>query len=108
MPYDSGLAERLDAICSRSFMSEKRMFGGIVWMLRGNICVGVYKEWLIIRVGHDMAETICNEPHTKPMDFTGKVMKGWVMVAPEAIDDDTHLNRYVELAKDFVVTLPAK
>lgn len=109
MPYDPGLAERLaDMLTNRSGMEEKKMFGGIGWMLNGNMCVGVYKEWLVIRVGIDAAENILIEPHVKPMDITGKVMKGWAMIFPEGIEDDSELIRYVDLASNFVNTLPAK
>ena len=84
------------------------MFGGIGWMLNGNMCVGIYKEWLIIRVGVDVAEQVLKEPYAKPMDITGKAMKGWAMIFPEGIEDDSELNRYVNLAIAFVTSLPAK
>lgn len=109
MPFDPGLDSRLEELLeSHPLMQRKKMFGGVVWMLSGNMCVGVHKEWLIIRVGVEAAEKIADEEFTKPMDFTGKVMKGWVMVAPEAIEEDKALSRYVELAMSFVKTLPAK
>jgi TfoX/Sxy family transcriptional regulator of competence genes len=109
MPYDPGLAERLEEVLSEHpYMTEKKMFGGIGWMLNGNMCVGVFKEWLIIRIGVDVAEKVLKEPHTKPMDFTGKAMKGWAMVFPEGVEDDSELNRFTQMAIDFVATLPAK
>ncbi len=109
MPYDPGLAERREEnLAGRSGMEEKKMFGGIGWMLNGNMCVGVYKEWLVIRIGADAAEKVLKEPHVKPMDITGKAMKGWAMIFPEGIADDADLNRYVEFAIHFVNTLPAK
>lgn len=109
MPYDPGLAERLEAmVAHHSGMSEKRMFGGIVWLLHGNMCVGIHKEWLIIRVGVAATEKIFREPHVKPMDITGRILKGWAMVAPDGLEDDAALKRFCMLAMDFVKTLPKK
>jgi len=76
--------------------------------LNGNICVGIYKDWLIIRVGVKAAGKVFKEPHVKPMDITGKAMKGWAMVAPEGLKNIAGLKRYVALAIKFVKTLPAK
>ena len=109
MPYDPGLAERLaDIVGGRSGMEEKKMFGGIGWMLNGNMCAGVYKDWLIIRVSEKSASAIFKEPHVKPMDITGKPMKGWAMVAAQGYESDTNLARFINMAIDFVNTLPAK
>ena len=109
MPYDSGLAERLaDLVGDRSAMEEKKMFGGIGWMLNGNMCTGVYKDWLIIRVGEEATSKILKEKHVKPMDITGKPMRGWAMVAPKGYESDKNLERFVNLAIDFVKKLPVK
>jgi TfoX/Sxy family transcriptional regulator of competence genes len=109
MPYDPGLAERLEEVLADHFnMEEKKMFGGIGWMLNGNMCVGIYKDWLVIRIGVEAAEKVLKEPNTKPMDITGKAMKGWAMIFPEGLEDDSDLNRFIQLAIDFVTTLPAK
>lgn len=109
MPYDPGLAERLEeALEDRPGLEQKKMFGGIGWMLNGNMCVGVYKDWLITRVGEKEAAKILKESHVKPMDITGKPMKGWAMVAPEGIENDKELKRHVMLAITFVKTLPQK
>ena len=110
MPYCTDLATRLAEFCIQShpYLEDKKMFGGIVWMLHGNMSFGIYKEWLIVRVGLENANNLLTQPHTKPMDFTGKVMKGWVMIAPAAIIDDAQFKYFVELAIDFVLTLPSK
>ncbi len=109
MSYDSGLAERLaDLISDRPCMEEKKMFGGIGWMLNGNMCVGVYKDWLIIRVGEEVAHKILKEKHVKSMDITGKPMKGWAMIAPKGYESDKNLERFVNMAIDFVKKLPVK
>jgi hypothetical protein len=109
MPYDPGLAQRLsDLLEGRTGFQQKKMFGGIGWMLFGNMCVGVYKEWLIARVGEEAAGQILTNAHVKPMDITGKPMKGWTMIAPEGLEDDRDLARYVDLATAFVMALPRK
>lgn len=109
MPYDPGLAERLEEIfADLPGFSLKRMFGGIGWFMQGNMCVGVYKDWLIIRIGEKAARDAFKEPGVKPMDINGKPMKGWAMVAPEGYERDADLRRYVDLAIRFVRTLPAK
>jgi TfoX N-terminal domain len=109
MPYDPGLAQRLAEILEdRPGFQLKKMFGGIGWLLNGNMCAGVYKEWLITRVGEEMGGQIFREQHVKPMDITGRPMKGWMMVAPDGVADDAALHRYVELAIAFVTSLPKK
>jgi hypothetical protein len=109
MGYDPGLAARLETLLSgRPGYQEKKMFGGIGWMLNGNMCVAVYKNWLIARVGADAEKKARSALHTKAFDITGKPMKGWIMVALEGVDKDSDLEKYVTLAEGFVETLPRK
>lgn len=109
MPYDPGLAQRLaDLLEARQGFEQKKMFGGIGWLLFGNMCVGIYQDWLIARLGEDAASDALSAPNVKLMDITGKPMKGWVMVASEGIADDDDLSRYVEMAVAFVSGLPRK
>ena len=109
MPFDPGLAERLSEILrAQPDMQEKKMFGGIGWMLNGNMCVGVYKDFLILRLGEDQADNLFKEQHVKPMDITGKPMKGWAMVSPDGYADDKSMKRYVGASIGFVRTLPSK
>jgi hypothetical protein len=77
-------------------------------MLNGNMCVGIYKDWLITRVGESAGARITEEKHAKPMDITGKPMKGWAMIAPAGVAEDADLQRHTELAIAFVKTLPQK
>ena len=109
MACDPGLAARLEALLSgRPGYQQKRMFGGIGWLLNSNMCVAVYKDWLIARVGVDAEKKARSDPHTKAFDITGKPMRGWIMVAPEGIDKDSDLEKYVTLAENFVKALPRK
>ncbi|MCI0480265.1 MAG: TfoX/Sxy family protein, partial [Candidatus Dadabacteria bacterium] len=89
-------------------MKEKRMFGGICYMLNGNMCVGIYKDNVIVRIGEDIAEKIMKEPHVKPMDIAGKAMKGWAMVGSDGIVEDKSLKRFCSFAIEFVLTLSPK
>jgi hypothetical protein len=109
MPYDIGLGERLEEIMlGRPHAAQKKMFGGIGWLVNGNMCVGVYKDFLIARVGEEVAAKLGRDPHVKAMDITGKPMKGWLMVAPDGYEDDADLRRYTDTAFAFASALPAK
>ena len=109
MPYDQGLADRLEqCIPEISGLSETRMFGGFGYMLNGNMCVGIHKETLIVRVGVETAEKILQEPNVQPMNFTGRVMKGWATIEPEAMIEDQDITKFCQYAIDFVLTLPPK
>ena len=109
MAYSKSLAERMRGIVSRRRgISEKKMFGGICFLLNGNMCVGVWKNSLIARLGQEQGDEALLEPHVKKMDITGKPMKGWVIVEPDGIEDDKQLSHWIELAITFVRTLPTK
>ena len=113
MAFDEGLASRLEEIITRDFvhvggLSETRMFGGFGYLLNGNMCIGIHKDTLIVRVGVDQAPILIAEEGVRPMDLTGRVMKGWATVEMEAMDDDDDLRRFCQHAIDFVRDLPPK
>lgn len=109
MAYSRLLAERIRRhLGGHSGIEEKKMFGGVGFLLDGNMCVGVWHDSLIARLGPDQAAAALNEPHVGELDITGRPMKGWVLIAPEGIDEDHELNRWIERAVTFVGTLPAK
>jgi TfoX/Sxy family transcriptional regulator of competence genes len=109
MALDEILAARIrDALARKENMEEKKMFGGVGFLLNGNMLVGVWKDSLIVRVGPDNYDDALLEPHVRDFDITGKPMKGWVMVEPEGVEDDDHLKGWIERATKFVNTLPAK
>ncbi|MBI1319963.1 MAG: RNA methyltransferase [Candidatus Hydrogenedens sp.] len=113
MAFDEGLAARLEDLVRERFaevsgLQETRMFGGFGYLLHGNMCVGIHKDTLILRVGTDAAEGLLKEKHLRPMDLTGRVMKGWVTADPGALAEDEDVARLVEQAIAFVQTLPAK
>ena len=109
MPFDEKLAERIRGILSaRIDTREKKMFGGIAFMLNGNMCCGVNNDLLMARVGPEQYEASLSLPHVRPMDFTGKPMKGYVYVEPEGYREDVDLKVWIDRCVDFVSTLPAK
>ena len=109
MPYDEPLAERIEALLGkRSGVTQKRMFGGLAFMLHGNMCCGVMKDRIMLRLGPEGVKAALNEPHTEPMDFTGKPMKSMVYVRPEGSESDADLEKWIEKAIRFARTLPPK
>lgn len=109
MAFSQSLASRIrDALECRRGIEEKKMFGGVCFLLNGNMLVGVWKNSLIVRLGPERGEEALLEPHVREFDITGKPMKGWVMVGPEGVEDDDQLKGWIERATKFVKTLPAK
>lgn len=108
MAYSEALADRIrDALTGRAEVSEREMFGGIAFMLGGNMAVGVIGEDLMVRLGPD-GERALAEPHTRPMDFTGKPMKTTIYVSPEGTASDDDLAAWVEAGADYAQSLPPK
>jgi len=109
MPYDEGVAERIrELFADRHDVEEKKMFGGIAFMLRGHMCVGVVHDVLMARVGPDQYETALKQPHARKMDFTGKPMKGFLYVDPAGFESDDQLQDWISLCESFIKTLPPK
>lgn len=109
MAYDEGLAQRIrEALEERSDVSEKRMFGGVAFLVRGNMCCGVARENLMVRVGPEDYDDALGQPHAREMDFTGRAMKGFVYVAAEGVEDDGDLHGWVERGVAFAGSLPPK
>ena len=84
------------------------MFGGVGFLLNGNMLVGVWKDSLIVRLGPDEGEVALLEPHVRAFDITGKAMKGWVIVKPDGVEDDEQLKDWIQRAIKFVGKLPKK
>lgn len=109
MPSSEVLTGRLrDLLATRLGIVEKRMFGGIAFLLRGNLLVGVWHDSLIARIGIDAYTQALEQPQVREFDVTGRPMKGWVMIDPAGIRTDRQLQRWVEAAYEFVQTLPPK
>jgi TfoX/Sxy family transcriptional regulator of competence genes len=109
MAFDEALAERIrHRLARRKNVEERKMFGGVGFLLHGNMLVGVWKESLCVRLGPDQAEEALLEPHVKKFDITGRPLKNWVLVEPEGIEDDGQLNTWIQRAVQFVGKLPRK
>lgn len=109
MPYDEPTAERIRGVLKRrKGISERKMFGGIAFLLNGNMCCGVSHKRLMLRLGKENAAQALTEPHTRPMDFTGKPMSTMIFVDPAGIADDEDLRSWIERAIGFVRKLPPK
>ncbi len=109
MAGDEKLVSRIRTILAgEDGFSEKRMFGGVCFMMDGNMCVGTWKGSLVVRLHRERHEQTLAEPHTRPFDVTGRVMRGWALVEPPAIESDEDLTEWLCRAVDYVRTLPPK
>jgi TfoX/Sxy family transcriptional regulator of competence genes len=109
MAYSESLALRIrQAIAPQRGITEKKMFGGVGFLLHGNMLVGIWKNSLIVRLGPDEAEQALQQPHVVEFDITGRPMRGWVMVEPDGIDSDEQLSGWIDRSISFVSKLPKK
>jgi TfoX/Sxy family transcriptional regulator of competence genes len=109
MAFNETLAARIrDALARKRGVEEKKMFGGIVFFLNGNMLVGVWKNSLVVRLGSDQQNEALREAHVREFDITGKPMRNWVLVEPEGVEDDEQLKGWIERALKFVKALPKK
>ena len=109
MAYDEQLATRVrSALDGLEGLCERKMFGGLAFMVHGNMACGVEGDRLMVRVGPERYEEALGKPHVTLMDFTGRPMKGFVFVAPEGTGTETALKDWVEMGVQFAQTLPPK
>ena len=109
MAFDEHLAERIRLqLAGRKNIEEKKMFGGVGFLLNGNMLVGVRSESLLVRLGDEQGEKALKERHVSAFNISGRPMKGWVLVALEGIEEDCQLGSWIQRATKFVGSLPAK
>jgi len=109
MAYNEALAQRIRVTLGRhSAFTEKKMFGGICFLINGNMVCGTSSEELMLRLGDEGAQAALQESNTREMDFTGRPLKSMIYVSPEGIVSDRNLERWVKRAAYFVSTLPPK
>ena len=109
MAYDEDLANRTRAVlAAREGFREQKMFGGIAFMLKGNMACGVLGDGLLVRLGPDGADAALDEAHTRVFDMTGRPMRGFVHVESAGIEDDAGLRAWVERGAKFAESLPPK
>lgn len=106
---DEALVDRIRPFMKRrKGYSEQKMFGGLCFMINGNMCVGPWKGSLIVRLAKEDHEVTQSMPHVLPMDITGKIMKGWARVEPAGIESDEDLKFWIDAAVKFVQSLPIR
>ncbi len=110
MPYDQNLSEKVRVMLkNRPGWVEKKMFGGVGFILRGNLAVGVQGNDLIVRVGPEQNDSALSQPHVRPFEgVPGRPMAGWVLVAPPGIPNDDTLEHWVDLGCRYAASLPEK
>ncbi len=109
MAYDEQLAERVrEALAGQQDVTERKMFGGLCVMIRGNMCLGVEKYKLMVGVGPDRYEEALDKANATLMDFTGRPLKGFVYVSAQGVKTEAALREWVQMGADFAGGLPSK
>ena len=109
MAFDEKLAAKVRTIFqAETGYEEKKMFGGICFLMGGNMACGILNDELIVRVGPDNYEDALQQDHTREFDITGRTMKGWVMVEYKAINTGKDLKKWVDKGRIFAKSLPPK
>src|SRR5215467_11629308 len=109
MPFDQNLADRTRRILAeRCDVTERKMFGGLSFMVNGHMCCGVIKQDLVVRLGPEKYSQALSNPGVREMDFTGRALKGFIYVGPEGYQSDKSLKKWINAGLDFILTLPPK
>ena len=109
MAYDQDLANRVrEQLVEEDAVTEMEMFGGIAFLLSGNMAVGVTRDELMVRVGKDESEDALAQSHTREFDMTARPMRNWVLVAPAGVKTDAQLGEWVGRGVAFARSLPPK
>lgn len=109
MAYNIDLEDRIDRLASRVGDPEKkRMFGGVGYMLNGNLCFGIHKDELILRTSPEKCEELLKNDEIQPFAITGKPMKGWLLVSLDAMETNDQLLAMLRIGADFAKSLPKK
>lgn len=109
MAFSESLAVRVRQVLGRRHgLVEKKMFGGVGFLLHGNMCVGIWKHSLIARIDPAEYGRALGEDYVREFDITGRPMKGWILIEPDGVETDDQLSLWIMKSLDFVRTLPAK
>lgn len=108
MAYDEALADRLRAALAPYEPAERKMFGGIAFMIHGNMACGIIGRDLMVRVGPEGHDAALAQAHVRPMDFTGRPMRGYVYVAPAGTESDFDLTRWASLGAEYASSLASQ
>jgi len=109
MAFDDKLAERIrKQLGKRRGLTEKKMFGGLAFLLNGNMCCGVHGQEIIVRLDPEQTEQALSERHTRIFDLSGRPMKGWLLVQPKGITTEAALAKWIQVGLEYASSLPAK
>jgi TfoX/Sxy family transcriptional regulator of competence genes len=108
MAYNLNLAERIRSELAGVPFVEKKMFGGVGFLLHGNMACGVNKDDFIVRVNPDKHTALLKKPHVRPFEMTGRPMKGWLVVDEGGIKTNKQLSAWVKEGVELALTLPPK
>jgi hypothetical protein len=108
MVSNGQLESKIRALTKRKGLSEKKMFGGLAFMLNGNMCFGTIKDDLVVRLGPEHYKDALAMPHTRPMDFTGRPIKGFVYVDSKGWSNDATLKKWLDMGIGYASSLPKK
>jgi TfoX/Sxy family transcriptional regulator of competence genes len=109
MPYSTTLEDKIEEIVHQGDSIErKKMFGGICYLINGNMSFGIWKDYLIVRMGPDLAAEKLKQGHVRQFDITGKPMKGWVMIEKGSWNKRDELTRWLDIGRSFALSLPKK
>lgn len=108
MVSNEQLNDKIRALIKHRKLNEKKMFGGMAFLLNGNMCFGTLKDDLIIRVGPERYKEALAMPHARPMDFTGRPIKGFVYVDQKGWSKDATLKKWLDMGVDYASSLPKK
>ena len=109
MAFDTTLADRIRSrLRTRKGFTEKKMFGGIAFLLNGNMCCGVHGKDMILRLDPAATEEALASKHTRIFDLTGRPMKGWILVGAKGLAKDADLGKWMDVAVEWAQSLPAK
>ena len=109
MPYNLDLEDRIDRLSPQlGDFTKNKMFGGVGYMINGNMCFGIHKEFLLIRTSPEKGEELLKNESFQPFDMTRNPMKGWVLVSPDAVETEQQLLSMLKIGLDYAESLPKK
>ncbi len=109
MAYNTKLEGNIDSAVARwKGVEKKKLFGGVCYVLKGNMAFGIHKDFLIVRVGKDLGEKSLKDKDIKPFDITGRPMNGWIMVSEAGWSKKATLTKWIDAGKEFALSLSEK
>lgn len=109
MPYNTRLEEKIDTAVKRwKSVEKKKMFGGVGYLLKGNMAFGIWKDFLIVRAGKEQGEKGLKDKNAEPFNITGRPMSGWIMVKEAGWKSPAGLAKWIDAGKRYALSLPEK